>query len=155
MSPFRTHVLVAAGGSAALLLGALYFQYVVGLAPCHLCILQRWPHLAAIAIGVMALALGQRALAWLGAAAAFTTSAIGVYHTGVEQKWWEGPSTCTSSNPASLSADEFFDKIIGAPLIRCDDIPWDLFGLSMATYNAIFAFLLALVWIRAATLPRT
>lgn len=150
MTKFRTSILIAAGGSAALLLAAFFFQYVLGLAPCKLCIWQRWPHAAAVAIGVAAVTLGHRTLAWLGAAAAALTGLFGIYHTGVEQKWWEGPSTCTSSGMTDLSADELFDKILNAPLIRCDEIAWSFLSLSMASWNAIVAFALALIWVRAA-----
>lgn len=152
MNSFRTHVLIAAGGSAALLLGAFAFQYIGGLAPCKLCLWQRWPHAAAVLIGVLALALGTRALAWAGAMAALATAGIGIFHTGVERGWWEGPSTCTSSNAASLSADDFFNKVMNAPLIRCDEVAWSMLGLSMASWNAIIALGLALIWVRAARL---
>lgn len=150
MTKFSAHIIVAAGGSLVLLLGAFFFQHVVGLAPCKLCIWQRWPHVVAILIGVAALALGIRALAWLGALAALVTASVGLYHTGVEKGWWEGPSTCTSSGAGNLSANDFFDKVINAPLIRCDEIAWQMLGLSMASYNAIFATVLATFWIRAA-----
>ena len=76
MTLFRLNSLIAAGGSLALLLGAFAFQHIGGLAPCHLCLLQRWPHAAAILIGAAALALGNRLLGWLGAAAGLTTEGI-------------------------------------------------------------------------------
>lgn len=155
MTTFRTKVLIAAGGSAALLLGAFFFQYAMGLAPCKLCIWQRWPHAAAIAIGLAAVALGHRALAWLGAAAAALTGVFGIYHTGVEKGWWEGPSTCTSSSPGDLSADQLFDKILNAPLIRCDEVAWSFLSLSMASWNAIIAFALMAIWISAARTGRS
>ena len=150
MTPLRQHILIAAGGSAALLLGALWFQYVMGLPPCKLCIWQRWPHVIAVLIGLVVLATGQRVLAWAGALAAATTAGIGLYHTGVERGWWEGPATCTSSGTAGMSADDLFNKIMNAPLIRCDEVAWSLFGLSMASWNAIAALILALIWVRAA-----
>lgn len=150
MTRFRISVLIAAGGSLALLLGAFAFQHLGGLAPCKLCIWQRWPHVAAIAIGAAALALGNRALAWLGALAAAVTGGIGLYHTGVERGFWEGPTTCTSSNPGTMSADDFFDKVINAPLIRCDEVAWSMLGLSMASWNAILAAVCIIFWVRAA-----
>ena len=150
MTTFRTKVLIAAGGSAALMLGAFFFQYVLGMPPCKLCIWQRWPHVIAIAIGVAAVALGNRMLAWLGALAAAATGAVGIYHTGVERGWWEGPTTCTSSSPGNLSADQLFDQILNAPLIRCDEVVWSFLSLSMASWNAIIAFALVIVWISAA-----
>jgi disulfide bond formation protein DsbB len=150
MSLFRLNSLIAAGGSLALLLGAFAFQHIGGLAPCHLCLLQRWPHAAAILIGAAALALGNRLLGWLGAAAALTTAGIGGYHTGVERGWWEGPTTCTSGGATSLSADEFFDKVINGPLIRCDEVAWQMLGLSMASWNMVISLILVVFWIRAA-----
>lgn len=150
MTLFRLNSLIAAGGSLALLLGAFAFQHIGGLAPCHLCLLQRWPHAAAILIGAAALALGNRLLGWLGAAAALTTAGIGGYHTGVERGWWEGPTTCTSGGATSLSADDFFDKVINAPLIRCDEVAWQMLGLSMASWNMVISLILVVFWIRAA-----
>ncbi|HSG54884.1 MAG TPA: disulfide bond formation protein B, partial [Paracoccaceae bacterium] len=135
---------------AALLLGAFGFQHLGGLAPCKLCLWQRWPHAVAIAIGLVVLFSNRFALAWLGALAALTTSAIGAYHVGVEQGWWEGPTTCTSSGVGGLSADQLLDQIMSAPLVRCDDIAWQMLGISMAGWNAILSLALMCVWISAA-----
>lgn len=142
-------ILLAAGGSAALLLGAFTFQYF-GYPPCKLCLWQRWPHAVAILLGLLAVAFpGIAPIALLGAIAALTTGGIGVYHTGVERGWWEGPNTCTSGSIGGLSSSELLDKIMNAPLIRCDDVAWQLMGLSMASWNALISFGLAAIWIMA------
>lgn len=149
----RMLMLLAAAGSLALMLGALAFQHIGGLPPCKLCIWQRYPHVAAIAIGAVALRFGNAALAWLGAAAAFATAAVGGYHTGVERGWWEGPTTCTSGPIGGLSTDELLDQIMSAPLVRCDEVPWDMFGLSMASWNMVISLVLMGLWIAAARKP--
>lgn len=149
MSP-RALILLATLGSAALLIGAFGSQYIGGLAPCKMCLWQRWPHAAAVVIGLVALALGWTRAAWLGAIAALATAGIGVFHSGVEQGWWEGPSTCTSGDISRLSADELLDQILTAPLVRCDEIAWAFAGLSMASWNAIISLALALLWVMAA-----
>lgn len=150
MTNRSTYVLLAAGGSAALLLGAWAFQYIGGMAPCKMCIWQRYPHGAAILIGAVALALpGMRVLPIFGAMAAMTTAAIGLFHAGVERKWWEGPSSCTSGDIGGLSTDELMNQIMSAPLVRCDDIPWQMLGLSMAGWNALISAVLVFVWIAA------
>ena len=142
-------ILLAASGSAALLAGAFTFQYF-GYPPCHLCLWQRWPHAAAILIGLVALALPRvTALPALGALAALTTAGIGVYHTGVERGWWEGPNTCTSGPIDGVSSAELLDRIMNAPLIRCDEVAWQLMGLSMASWNALLSFGLAAIWVMA------
>jgi len=151
MNNAKLLTLIAAAGSLALLLGAFAFQHLGGLAPCKLCLWQRWPHVAAVLIGAAVLALGNRALNWLGAAAMAVCAGIALYHTGVERAWWEGPSTCTSSAAGDVSADEFFNNIVNAPLIRCDEVAWSLAGLSMASWNGILSLVLMAVWLRAAT----
>ncbi|WP_084066228.1 disulfide bond formation protein B [Marivita hallyeonensis] len=143
-------MLIAAGGSLALMLGAFAFQYLGGLPPCKLCIWQRYPHVIAIGIGLIALRFGNALLAWLGALAAFATAAIGGYHTGVERGWWEGPTTCSAGPIGGLSTDELFDQIMNAPLVRCDEVPWELFSLSMASWNMIVSLGLMALWIAAA-----
>ena len=149
----RMLMLLAAAGSLALMLGAFGFQYIGGLPPCKLCLWQRYPHVVAIVIGLIALRFSNIALAWLGAAAALATAAVGGYHTGVERGWWEGPTTCSSQPIGGLSTDQLLDQIMSAPLIRCDDVAWSLMGLSMASWNMIASLVLAAIWIAAARRP--
>jgi disulfide bond formation protein DsbB len=145
-------ILLAAGGSAALLAGAFVFQ-TLGYAPCKLCLWQRWPHAAAVVLGAAALALPGRLWPALGALAALTTSALGLYHTGVERGWWLGPDTCTSAPVAGLTPEELLDQINQAPLVRCDEVAWSLIGVSMASWNMLLSLALALLWLLAAIRP--
>lgn len=144
-------ILLAAGGSAALLLGALAFQYLGGLPPCAMCIWQRWPHLAAVLLGGLAFALPGAGVPLLGSAAAATTGGIGVYHTGVERGWWPGPDTCAAGPVAGVSPQDLLAQIMAAPVVRCDEVPWDFLTLSMASWNAILSFGLAALWLLAAS----
>jgi len=149
MNMTKTNLIaLAAFGSFALLAGAFFFQ-VLGYAPCQMCLWQRYPHAAAIVIGILALILTrfQTQLAILGGLAALTTGAIGVYHTGVERDWWEGPTSCTGGGALNL-ADPLSTDI--APIVMCDDVVWSLMGLSMASYNALISLVLAGFWIAAA-----
>lgn len=148
----RSLIILAAGGSLAVLLGAFGFQYLGGLAPCKLCLWQRWPHGAAILIGALALATRGPVLPYLGALAALATSGIGLYHTGVERKWWAGPSSCTGDGGAlsGLSGGDLLDFGAQTNIVMCDVVPWEMFGLSMASYNAILSALLVVLWLMAA-----
>jgi disulfide bond formation protein DsbB len=155
----RLLIALATLGSVALLGGAFAFQYIGGLFPCHLCLQQRWPHAAAIIIGLVALTLAARApqggpltrlLAGCGALAAAATAGLGVYHTGVERSWWAGPDTCSAAGDiGAMSAEDLLNQILAAPVIRCTDVQWDMLGLSMASWNAVISAALMLVWIAA------
>ncbi|MBU3000788.1 disulfide bond formation protein B [Roseovarius nubinhibens] len=151
MKLMQRNVLIglASLGSLALLVGAFGFQHLGGLPPCKLCIWQRYPHALAVLIGVAAVAIRGRLLPLLGMAAALTTAGVGLYHTGVERGWWEGPTTCTSSGTSGMSAEDLFDKIMTAPVVRCDDVAWELLGLSMASWNGILSLGLAALWLLA------
>jgi len=141
-------IFFAALGSALLLGGAFVFQGL-GYAPCKMCIWQRYPHAAAITLGALALFVPLPILIGLGALAALTTAAIGGYHMGVEQGWWEGPTSCSGGAIGTLDPDALFDQIMAAPLIRCDEIAWQLAGLSMAGWNMVISLVLAAIWIAA------
>lgn len=142
-------IALAAGGSAALLLGAFAFQHLGNMPPCKLCIWQRYPHAVAVALGAAALIVPLPVLLALGALAALATAGIGLYHVGVEKGWWEGPTSCTAGSVGGMDSSALFDQIMAAPLIRCDDIAWQLAGLSMAGWNMVISLVLAGIWIAA------
>lgn len=138
---------LALAGSAGLLLGALAFEHLGGLAPCALCIWQRWPHVVAL-LAAGGMVLPSPLWAVLGAGGAATSGAIGVYHTGVERGWWPGPSTCSSGGDmAGLTPEQVLERILAAPVVRCDEVPWDMLGLSMASWNAVLSFGIAALWL--------
>ena len=146
-------VFLATAGSALALAGALVSQYAFGLAPCALCIWQRWPHVAAVLIGVLwLLALPRPWVAVLGAVAALATAGVGGFHVGVEQLWWAGLDSC-SGGPGitALSVDTLLDPTadVAAP-VRCDEIAFSFLGLSMAGWNMVVSLGLAGLWLRAA-----
>jgi len=149
--PFGTRLGIAAAiGSLLLLGGAYYFQYVVGLAPCDMCLWQRYPHMVAIVCGMLTIPLlvePRLALVFALAAilALFVTAGIGVFHAGVEQHLWEGPQACSGRVPAGLSNEELKKWLMNAHMVRCDAIPWQMWGISMAGWNAILSGALALV----------
>lgn len=147
----KSMMLLAAAGSLALLLGAFVFQ-ALGYAPCKLCIWQRWPHGVAIGAGALVLVTGPWLL-WglVGALGALTSAGIGVYHTGVEMGWWEGPASCSGGGNglAGMSGDQLLSLDVPVDIVMCDEVAWAFLGLSMASWNALFSFLLAALWFQA------
>jgi len=134
----RAARIVALAVPAGLLAGAYISQYGFGLYPCEMCWWQRYAHFAALPFALLAFALPRArwpvALAVLGIAA---SALIGAYHAGVEYHWWEGLTACTST--ADLSTGNALDAILNAPMIRCDQAQWTLFGISLAGYNLLLS----------------
>src|SRR5215831_20961667 len=135
---FPVFVLVA---SAVVLGGALFSQYWGGLAPCELCLLQRWPWAAAIAISLIAIVTGHRAaLPWVAlllAAVFAVSSALAFYHVGVEKHWFAGPTACTGAATAADTVEALKARILGQMPVRCDEPVWSLWGISLAGWNLL------------------
>ena len=123
---------------AALLAGAWGFQLIGHLYPCEMCHWQRWPHYAALPIALLAFVPGmpQRPLVALAAIAIAVSGAIGVAHAGVEYHWWHGFTACTKTVGAGPIT---IDDLMKAPIVRCDQPQWTLFGISLAGFNAIIS----------------
>ncbi len=137
-----TGFVLAAG--CAVLGTALLSQFWGGLAPCELCLLQRLPWDAAIAVSLVATVIGsRRVLPWvaLGLSAIFALSvAFAVYHVGVEQHWFAGPSACTATTSGAMTLEEMKRQILGTAPVMCDQVQWSLFGVSLAGFNLLASF---------------
>jgi disulfide bond formation protein DsbB len=149
---------LAAGlASLALLAAAFAFEHLGGLAPCPLCLWQRWPHGIAAGLGLAILVLPPRPVAALGALAMAAGAALGLYHAGIEAGWWAGPVGCAAPDIANVSPEDLLERILAAPVVRCDEVAWSFAGISMAGWNALWSAGLAGIWglaaLRAAPAP--
>ena len=141
--PANRIALGAGLGSLALIAGALYFQYVIGVKPCEMCHWQRWPHIAAAILGIAAVPFfpraQQRNLAFLVVLLIAISGLIGAYQTGMQMHLLPGPSSC--------SGHRFIIGSNMVPDVQCDQLTPNqiVFGLSLASYNAIFSLLVATV----------
>ena len=152
--PLLTAAIVVAVGGAATIAGAWAFQYGLGLAPCPLCLQQRWPYYAATPLALL-VALGARS----GASRTLLASGLGVvaltllagaglgaYHAGIEWKWWEGPQDCAGGAGFSGgAASDLLQQMQTARVVRCDEAAWRFLGLSLAGWNVLISLALVAV----------
>ncbi|MBL29326.1 MAG: disulfide bond formation protein B [Rhodospirillaceae bacterium] len=153
-TPQRLFTLILAASVGAIAF-ALFFQYVVGLAPCKLCHVQRWPYLAVIPLAAAGLWWSRHHNQWgsrllLALTVVFSLAflfeaAVAGYHVGVEQGWWRGTDACVGAATTGQSLDELRDAIMNAPIVRCNEVQWDVFGISMAGFNIPYALGLAAI----------
>jgi disulfide bond formation protein DsbB len=142
---------IIAAVAAATIAGAWFFQYVIGLVPCPLCLDQRIPYYVAIPLAlVLALfahdprrARLARLLLLVIAAILAYGAALGVYHAGIEWGWWQGPVTCSSARLPG-GGGSILSQIQGTRVVPCDEVQWRFLGLSLAGYNVLIAGGLAL-----------
>lgn len=145
------------------LAAALVAQYGFNLLPCDLCIWQRWPYVALLVFGALAIPAMRirhrgilRYLLILALLACLVGAGIGGYHVGVEQGWIAGPSGCSSEASPGITLEELRDQIMNAPLARCDQPSAVFFGVSMAAWNVLLSLALALIslWLIRNLKPR-
>jgi disulfide bond formation protein DsbB len=145
---------VIAAMGAGTLLGAWFFQYVMNLAPCPLCLQQRWPYYLAVPLAVLvAIAAGRRApprvlVAGLAVLVVILLAsvALGVYHAGAEWKWWDGPQDCAATGGfAPGAAGDLMRRMQTTRVVRCDEAAWrdPVLSLSLAGWNVVISLALA------------
>jgi disulfide bond formation protein DsbB len=133
-------------------LGAIGFafimQYGFNIQPCELCLIQRVPFGIAAALAATACIgrpYGTRARVLLGfcAAAFLINTGVAIFHTGVEQHWWEGTKGCHFAPLHGTSPESWREQIMNMAVGHCDEISWTFLGLSMTNWNIPFSFALA------------
>ena len=137
--------------AAATLAGAWFFQLVLDIQPCPLCLEQRYAYYLAIPLAIaVAIARARHAPARLVVAgfavlllAALANAVLGGYHAGVEWKFWEGPTACSGAVVSLGSAGSLLERLDSVKVIRCDEVQWRFLGISMAGYNVLISLLLA------------
>ena len=139
--------------AAATLAGAWFFQLVLDIRPCPLCLEQRYAYYLALPLGlVVAFAAARgapRPVVLAGFAvlllAALANAWLGGYHAGVEWKFWPGPTDCTGPVLDLGSAGTLLQRFDTVKVIRCDEVQWRFLGLSLAGYNVLISMLMAVI----------
>lgn len=139
-------------GGALPLCVALVAQYAFALPPCHFCLLQRYPYGVAIVAGVLSLLVVRGGVRWriivlIGALAFLTSGALGAYHTGIERGWVDYTGGCVTDASASGTLDDLRAQIMAAPAVSCSDAVASFAGLSMASWNSLYALGLLVLWL--------
>jgi disulfide bond formation protein DsbB len=152
-NPALTAALVIAAIAAATLAGAWFFQLVLDIRPCPLCLEQRYAYYLAIPLGALVAFVATRdvsravLLAGLAilALAALGNAGLGSYHAGVEWGLWQGPTECTGPIVNFGSAGNLLGRLSTEKVIRCDEVQWRFLGLSLAGYNVLISLLMAAI----------
>ena len=152
----RTAVLLALG-MAATVGSALGFEHIGGYIPCALCLLQRQPYYYGIPLAILAAVNARfggpawvtKLLVAMVAILMVVGAGMGVYHSGVEWHFWEGPATCaTSANGVTQDAVNLLNDLNAVKGPSCTEAALRVLGLSFAGWNVIASLILAAIAIR-------
>jgi disulfide bond formation protein DsbB len=135
--------------SAATLLGAWYFELVLKLPPCPLCLEQRIPYYVVIPLSLLLVVAGLvhaphklMAAGMLAIMAAMLCSAaLGAYHAGVEWQFWAGPTDCSGPVTDFTAKGPLLEQLQSIRVVRCDQAAWRFLGISLAGYNVLISLL--------------
>lgn len=151
IEPVKAAAIAVALGGVAAIIGAFYFQYALGLQPCPLCLDQRVAYYVSIPLAVL-VALGASvgasrkvltaALVVIAASMIFNAG-LGVYHSGIEWKFWAGPADCSGPLNSLGSTGGLLRQLQDIRVVRCDEAAWRFLGLSLAGYNVLISLALA------------
>ncbi|MFC7696948.1 disulfide bond formation protein B [Bradyrhizobium sp. GCM10028915] len=163
-TPALAASLAVALTAAATIAGVWFFQLVLGIVPCPLCLEQRYAYYLVIPLGLL-IALAARGgaprpllLAGLAilALASIANAGLGTYHSGVEWGFWKGPTDCSGPVVNLGSATDLLSRLDTVKVVRCDEVQWRFLGLSLAGYNVLISLLMAAIaaWGFVATVKR-
>jgi disulfide bond formation protein DsbB len=139
--------------AAVTLGGAWFFQLVLDIRPCPLCLEQRYAYYLVIPLGLViafgaardapraALAAGLAIIAL----AALGNAGLAIYHSGVEWGLWQGPTECSGPIGNLGSAGNLLERLDSVKVVRCDEVQWRFLGLSLAGYNVLISLLMAAI----------
>ncbi|WP_027573315.1 disulfide bond formation protein B [Bradyrhizobium sp. WSM1743] len=133
--------------------GAWFFQLVLEILPCPLCLEQRYAYYLAIPLGALTAIAARsgapRPLLLAGLAilvlATLANAGLGAYHSGVEWGFWKGPTDCSGPVVNLGSAADLLSKLDTVKVVRCDEVQWRFLGLSLAGYNVLISLLMAAI----------
>jgi disulfide bond formation protein DsbB len=151
--PALVAALAISAVAATTLAGAWFFQLVLDIRPCPLCLEQRYVYYLAIPLGALialaaakdvtrAVLLGGLAILGL---AALGNAVLGTYHAGVEWGFWQGPTDCSGPIGDLGNAGSLLQRLDTVKVIRCDEVQWRFLGLSLAGYNALISLAMAAI----------
>ncbi|WP_372828345.1 disulfide bond formation protein DsbB [Shewanella sp. UCD-KL12] len=143
---------ILAGSALGLELCALFFQHVMKLDPCVMCIYQRLAIFGILAAGLIGIVGHKNRFARLLAVIGWGVSAawgLKVALELVDMQMNPSPfATCSflPEFPSWMPLHEWLPSIF-LPTGMCSDVPWEFMGITMGQYmiGAFGAYLLALV----------
>ena len=132
------------------LISAYFIEYILGHQPCNLCLYERIPYFLAILIVLINYKYNKlEKYIILSLAIIFLIATIlSLYHLGIEQGFIQESLLCDLEKGANILDKDEILKQLQQKNISCKDVTFQIFGLSLTSYNIIISILLTITLIR-------
>ena len=138
----------------SLLLVSVFLAYVIeyglGHKPCKLCLYQRYPYFISIflILNVVIIKKYIKISFLILSLVSLTGSIIAFYHFGIEQGFFSESLVCEAKNLDQNLSKEDILKQLSKNTVSCKTVTFRVLGLSLASINTIFSFVLFVIFLR-------
>jgi disulfide bond formation protein DsbB len=132
------------------LIAAYFIQYILGHEPCNLCLIERIPYFAAIIFISLIFIFSkfEKFFSLIIGLFFIFGSIVSFYHFGIERGFFSESFVCgLSDNNTTISTQDLL-KQLEKNTISCKDVTFKILGISLATFNTIFSFILSAIMIK-------
>ena len=126
---------------------AYFVEFILGHEPCNLCKIERIPYIGSLILGslIMFLNKWEKIILSIILVLFVFGSIISIYHVGIEQGIFSESLLCELSFNNNIQNAEELLKTLKKTPISCKDVTFKIFGLSLATFNAVLSILISCI----------
>ncbi len=129
---------------------AYFVEFILQHEPCSLCKIERIPYIGSIILGSLILFINkwEKIILILILLLFIFGSLISIYHVGIEQSIFSESFLCELGiNKNIQNPDELLKTLEKTP-ISCKDVTFKIFGLSLATFNAVLSIAISYILLK-------
>ena len=129
---------------------AYFVEFILGHEPCNLCKIERIPYLGILILGPLIFFINklEKKILFLIFLLFLFGSVVSLYHVGIEQGIFNESLLCELGlNNKIENSNELLKSLENTP-ISCKDVTFTIFGLSLATFNAVINILISYIVIK-------
>ena len=126
---------------------AYFVEFILGHEPCSLCKIERIPYIGSIILGSLLLFTNrwEKIILIMILLLFVFGSVISFYHIGIEQGIFSESFLCELGINNNIQNPNELLKTLEKTPISCKDVTFKIFGLSLATFNAVLSIVISYI----------
>ena len=129
---------------------AYFVEFILGHEPCNLCKIERIPYIGSIIlISILIFTNKWKKLILIVVLLLFIFGAVtSIYHVGIEQGIFNESLLCELGIKTNIQNTDELLKTLKKTPISCKDVTFKIFGLSLATFNAVLNIIISYILLK-------